>query len=58
MSKKFTREETFICEECRHELPVAYRHEEQPEVCCLDFVSEKNKQEIKEAVEEAYRIFG
>ena len=52
------KEETFICEHCNHELPVEYKHEEKPEVCFLDFISEKDEQIIKQAVEEAELLFG
>ena len=49
---------TFTCQECGHQLPFAYQHEEKSGVCFLDYVSEKDFERIQEAIAETQRMCG
>lgn len=45
-------EETFVCVACGHRLPLAVRHEEAPEYCVLDYISEADQEFIEQVVAE------
>jgi hypothetical protein len=43
---------TFVCSECGELLPLSHQHQERPGVCFLDYVSERDRAEIRAAIAE------
>ena len=45
---------TFTCKHCEHDLPDYYHHKKSPEYCFLCYLSEEDKQEIRDAVNRVF----